>query len=186
MQDEQIVALYWQREERAILETDKKYGSYCYTVADNILQNREDAEECVNDTWFRVWNAIPPQKPSKLQIYLAKITRHLAFDRFKARTAEKRGGGEIHLVLSELEECIPAPGGVEETILAKELAVSVDRFIRSLPQRERNVFVRRYFYTEPIARIAERYGFTSSNTSVILNRVRQKLKAHLAKEGYML
>lgn len=186
MRDEQIVELYWRREERAVEETDRKYGPYCHTVAYNILHNHEDSEECVSDTWLRSWNAMPPHRPAKLQLFLAKITRNLAFDRFKRNTAHKRGAGEMTLVLDELEECIPGPTDVEAELEAKELAQTVNRFARQLPERERNLFVRRYFFTEPVSRIAEKYGLTENNTSVILSRVRQKLKAHLEKEGYTL
>lgn len=184
MQDAQIVELYWRREETAIVETDRKYGPYCTSIARNILYSFEDTEECVNDTWLRAWNTMPPQKPSKLQMFLAKITRNLAFDRYKARNAEKRGGGELPLVLSELEECIPAPGGVEEEFMAKELAASVNRFVQALPERDAVLFVRRYFFTESLAAVAARCGISPNNASVILNRTRRKLKAHLEKEGF--
>ena len=107
MEDSKIVELYWQKNADAIKETDSKYGAYCFAIADNILRNKEDSEECVNDTWLNAWNAMPPQKPTKLQMFLAKITRNLSFNRFNARSAEKRGGGEIVLVLDELAECIP-------------------------------------------------------------------------------
>lgn len=186
MRDEQIVELYWRREERALEETDRKYGRYCHTVAYNILHNHEDSEECVSDTWLRSWNSMPPQKPSKLQLFLAKITRNLAFDRFKHNTAKKRGAGEMMLVLDELESCIPAPGNLEEEIIGQELAESVNRFVRALPEREGNIFARRYFFTESVEQIASRYALTENNTAVILSRVRQKLKAHLTKEGYTL
>ena len=102
MEDSQIVALYWQRSPDAIKETENKYGAYCFSIADNILHSKEDAEECVNDTWLKTWNAIPPQRPNKLQLFLAKITRNLSFNRYKAKAAEKRGGGEMPIVLDEL------------------------------------------------------------------------------------
>ena len=187
MQDEKIIALYWDRNECAIEETNRKYGHYCHCVANNILENTQDAEECVNDTWLRAWNTMPPQKPSKLNAFLVKITRNLAFDRFKARTAIKRGGGEtIMLVLEELEECIPSPTSVETEYLGRELERSIDAFIAALPKREGDLFIRRYFYTETVSQISEKYGLTVSNISVILSRVRQKLKAYLEKEGYIL
>lgn len=186
MQDRQIVELYWQRNEQAIEQTDRKYGLYCRTVANNILHNDEDSKECVNDTWLRAWNAMPPNRPTKLQMFLAKITRNLALDRYRTYTAEKRGGGEIPLVLSELETCIPALGDVEENFLAKELSTSINRFVRQLPEQEGNIFVRRYFFAESISAIADRYGYTHNNIAVILSRVRRKLKVHLEKEGYGL
>ena len=184
MNDDQIVALYWQKNADAIIETDSKYGAYCFAIADNILHNMEDAEECVNDTWLNAWNAIPPQKPRSLKVFLAKITRNLSFNRFHAKTAEKRGGGEIDLVLEELAECIASESDVESAYEARELGQSVKLFIRSLPERDGNVFVRRYFFTEPVAAIAKRYGLTENNVMVILSRTRKKLKMQLIKEGY--
>ena len=184
MEDDQIVALYWQKNADAIAETNGKYGAYCFAIADNILRSKEDAEECVNDTWLHAWNAMPPQRPRRLKLFLAKITRNLSFNRFHAGTAQKRGGGEMELVLDELAECIAAESDVESAYEAKELGQSVNRFIRTLPERHGNVFVRRYFFTESAAVIAKRYGLTENNVMVILSRTRKKLKAHLIKEGY--
>ena len=184
MEDNQIVELYFQRNADAIKETDSKYGSYCFAIADNILHNREDSEECVNDTWLGAWNAMPPQRPNMLRMFLAKITRNLSFNRFNARSAEKRGGGEIHLVLDELAECIANESDTENEYLAKELEQCIKLFVRELPEREGNVFVRRYFFTEPVSTIAKRYSMTDNNVMVTLSRTRKKLKAHLEKEGY--
>ncbi len=184
MEDSQIVELYWQRSADAIPETAGKYGAYCFTIADNILHSAEDSEECVNDTWLHAWNAMPPQRPKVLRAFLARITRNLAFDRFRARSAEKRGGGEIDLVLDELGECLGGDGDVETACEAEELRRSIGRFVRSLPEREGNVLVRRYFFAEPAADIAKRYGLSENNVMVILSRTRKKLKAHLLKEGY--
>ena len=184
MEDNQIIELYWQKNVDAISETASKYGAYCFAIAENILHNTEDSEECVNDTWLHAWNAIPPQKPNVLRIFLAKIARNLAFNRFNARNAEKRGGGEIALVLDELGECL---GGAdtEAAYEAKELRQCIRHFVRSLPEREGNVLARRYFYAEPVADIARRYGLTENNVMAILSRTRRKLKAHLLKEGYL-
>ncbi len=184
MEDNQIVELYWRRSADAISETANKYGAYCFTIAENILHNTEDSEECVNDTWFHAWNAIPPQKPKALRMFLAKITRNLSFDRFHARKAEKRGGGELDLVLDELGECLGGGADAETAYEAEELRRSIQRFVRSLPERDGNVLVRRYFFAEPVADIAKRYGLTENNVMVILSRTRRKLKAHLLKEGY--
>ena len=184
MEDRQIVELYFQRDTAAIQESDNKYGSYCFAIADNILHNNEDAEECVNDTWLGAWNAMPPQKPIRLRMFLAKITRNLSFDRFSARSAQKRGGGEIHLVLDELAECIACETDIENDYLAKELEQCIRLFVRKLPARDGNVFVRRYFFTESIATIAKRYGMTENSVMVVLSRTRKKLKAHLEREGY--
>lgn len=184
MEDSQILELYRQRDADAISETAKKYGPYCFAIAENILHSAEDSEECVNDTWLRAWNAIPPQRPGVLRIFLAKITRNLAFNRFNARNAQKRGGGEVALVLDELGECL---GGAdtETAYEAKELRRCIRLFVRSLPEREGNVLVRRYFFAEPVADIAKRYGLTENNVMVILSRTRGKLRAHLLKEGYL-
>lgn len=184
MDDNQIIALYWSKNERAVAETNRKYGSYCFTIADNVLHNREDSEECVNDTWLHAWNAMPPQKPARLRMFLAKITRNLSFNRFNARTAQKRGGGEIDLVLDELAECIAGESDIENEYAAKELGQCIQKFVRDLPERDGNVFVRRYFFTEPVAVIARRYGLTDNNVMVILSRTRKKLKVHLIKEGF--
>ena len=184
MEDNQILDLYFQRNADAIKETNSKYGSYCYTIANNILHNKEDSEECVNDTWFHAWNAIPPQRPTKFRLFLAKITRNLSFNRFQAQSAKKRGGGEIHLVLDELAECIAHETDIENEYMAKELGESIRLFVRTLPERDGNIFVRRYFFTEPISIIANRYQMSENNVMVILSRTRKKLKAHLEKEGF--
>ena len=184
MEDSQIVELYWQKNADAISETAGKYGAYCFAIAENILHNTEDSEECVNDTWLHAWNTIPPQKPNVLRIFLAKITRNLSFNRFNARNAEKRGGGEIALVLDELGECI---GGTdtEAAFEAKELRQCIRNFVRILPERDGNVLVRRYFFAEPVADIAKRYGLSENNVMVILSRTRRKLRTYLLKEGYL-
>ena len=184
MEDHKIIELYFQRNTDAIKETDDRYGSYCFAIANNILHNNEDSEECVNDTWLNAWNAIPPQKPTILRMFLAKITRNLSFNRFEARNAEKRGGGEIHLVLDELAECIANESDTENEYLAKELEEIIRVFVRELPEKEGNIFIRRYFYTEPITMISKRYGMTDNYVMVILSRIRKKLKVRLEKEGY--
>lgn len=185
MEDCQIVELYWQKNTDAISETSSKYGAYCFTIAENILHSAEDSEECVNDTWLHAWNTMPPQRPNVLRLFLAKITRNLSFNRFHARNVEKRGGGEIILVLDELSECIADKADVEVAYETAELERYICRFVRALPERDRNVFVRRYFFTEPISAIAERYGLTVNNITVILSRTRKKLKLALMKEGFL-
>ena len=185
MEDSQIVELYWQKNADAISETSSKYGAYCFTIANQILCSKEDSEECVNDTWLHAWNAMPPQRPNVLRMFLAKITRNLSVNRFKARGAEKRGGGEIDPVLDELADCLGGGTDVEAAYEVKELERCIHRFVRGLPERDGNVFVRRYFFTEPAADIAERYGLTENNVMVILSRTRKKLKLKLVKEGYL-
>lgn len=186
MNDNKIVELYWQRKEDAIRETDLKYGAYCFAVANNILSNKEFSEECVNDTWLRAWNTIPPQRPNCLKMFLAKITRNLSFDKFKAENAYKRGGGEISAALDELKECLSDASDVESEIDIKELTSSINRFLHTLQKRESDVFLRRYFYVDSVSEIAKRYGLKKSNILVILSRTRKKLKMHLEKEGYVI
>ena len=185
LEDSQIIEFYWQKNTDAISETASKYGAYCFTIADNILHNTEDSEECVNDTWLHAWNAIPPQRPNAFRIFLARITRNLSFDRFNARKARKRGGGEIVLVLDELAECLSGGTDVETEYENKELEQCIQRFVQALPERDGNVFVRRYFFTDPVASIAKRYSLTENNVMVILNRARKKLTLELMKAGYL-
>ena len=186
MNDDQIIELYLARDERAITATDMKYGTYCRQVANRILPDPMDAEETVSDTWLRTWNTIPPHQPNVLKLYLAKITRNLAFSRFRTQSAEKRGGGEAVLALEELEECVGTGGGVGDGLALKELTASIESLLKTLPQRNRHVFIRRYFFLESTAQIAARYGLKESNVLMILARVRKKLKEHLIKEGYSL
>ena len=185
MDDTRIIDLYWRKDSHAITETNEKYGAYCFAIADNILHSHEDAEDCVNDTWLNAWNAMPPQRPQRLRLFLARITRNLSFNRFHARNTEKRGGGEIVMVLDELAECLASESDVERDYEYQELGRSLHRFVQALPERDGNVFIRRYFYTETMNVIADRYGLTEKNVSVILTRTRKKLKLHLMKEGYI-
>lgn len=186
MEDEQIIELYWKRDEGAIRETDQKYGSYCYAISNHILHNHEDSEECVNDTWMKAWNAMPPHRPDILRLFLAKITRNLSFDRYKAKQAAKRGGGEMEAVLEELDECVQGSYDVEEAISAKELQGCLNAFVCGLPLRDSDIFLRRYYFVETTAEIAKRYGMRESNVLTILSRTRKKLKVYLRKEGYVL
>jgi RNA polymerase sigma-70 factor (ECF subfamily) len=184
--DQEIIALFFARDERAIEETGRKYGAYCYTVAHRILSAHEDAEECVNDTYLRTWNTIPPQKPDIFKLFLAKITRNLAINRYEMLHTKKRGSGETAAVLEELEECVAGGASPEQEVIAGELGACIDRFVRELPERDGNIFIRRYFYTESVEEIAGRYGLAAGNVSVILHRVRTKLRKYLAKEGYLV
>lgn len=183
MRDEAIVGLYWSRDERAIAFTDEKYHIYCHTIADRILHSIDDAEECVNDTWLRAWNTIPPQKPSNLRLFLGRITRNLSLDRYRRLHADKRGGGEMPVLLEELEECATARDAVFEEIRKKELAEQLNHFLRALSLRDRTVFLKRYFYAMPVSEIARQLGMTENNVSKILSRTRDKLKLFLGEEG---
>jgi len=184
MNDEQILDLYWERSEAAIAETEKKYGRYCHTIAYGILHDNGESEECVNDTWLSAWNAIPPARPTVLKVFFAKITRHLSFDRYKVRRSLKRGGGEMPLVLEELAECIVSESDVEGQVNAKELGRVINQFVVYLPERERNLFVRRYFFSEPIKAIADRCDMSENSVNVTLSRIRKRLREHLSREGY--
>ena len=176
MEDGQILELYWQRREQAIAETDRKYGGYCFTIANSILNNTEDAEETVSDTYLRAWNTIPPKRPNVFQMFLAKITRNLAFSRWRSNTAAKRGGGELELVLEELNGCIAAPGGVEDRMNARDLALTIRAFLNTIPAREQDIFLRRYFYVEESEQIAKRYGMKPATDQRTLSRTRAKQK----------
>ena len=186
MNDDQIIDLYWQRNDAAIRETSRKYGVYCFSIAENILKCREDSEECVNDTWLQTWNSIPPQRPNIFRMYLAKITRNLSFNRYQAQHAVKRGGGKISLVLDELSECVADTSDPADIYQKKELEQHINCFVRSLSERDGNIFIRRYFFTESVSEIAKHYHLTENNVMVILSRTRRKLRLWLKKEGYVL
>ena len=184
MDDEQILDLYFARDEQALAETDRKYGGYCFTLANGILNSEQDAEETVSDTYWKAWNTIPPHRPSVFKLFLAKITRNLAFSRWRQYSAEKRGGGEMNLVLDELAECIAAPVGGEEQVSAKELGKTIRAFLDTLPVQEQDIFLRRYFFVEESGTIAKRYGMKPATVLRTLSRTRMKLKKYLTQEGY--
>jgi len=184
MEDQRIVALYWSRSETAIAETDRKYGSYLGSISYHILANREDARECVNDTYYDAWNAMPPHRPSVLPAFLGKITRRISIDRWRKQNAEKRGGGELVLALEELEECVSGTGSVEEEAERRELVRLFNDFLNTLPDAERRVFLCRYWYMDPVGSIARQFGFSRSKTASMLHRTRAKLRTVLEKEGY--
>ena len=186
MEDQAILDLYFARDELAITETDRKYGSYCYSVANRILGSAEDSEETVSDTYYHTWNAIPPQRPTFLRLFLAKITRNLAFARWRKLSAAKRGGGETELVLEELAGCIPGREQIDDGLNAVELAKTIRTFLDTLPDREQDIFLQRYFYVEDSDTIARRHKIRQSNVNLILCRTRAKLKTYLKQEGYNL
>ena len=184
MDDHRIVELYWERSEAAIKETQKKYGKYCRYIARNILRSEPDAEECENDTYLHAWRAMPPHKPSVLSTFLGKITRRISIDRVRKHQAAKRGGGEMPLALEELEDCIAGNGDVEKEYDRQALIHLINGFLGELPDTERRVFLRRYWYMDPISAIARRFGFTQSKVTSMLHRTRGKLRAQLREEGY--
>lgn len=184
MEDGQIVALYWQRDEAAIQETDKKYGRYLAKIAYNILESWEDGDEVVNDTCLRAWNSMPPNRPDRLAAYLGKIARRLAIDVFRARGREKRAGSQYALSLSELEECAGAGGAAEEGAELSLLAETISAYLRGLPPQVRTAFVGRYFYMDSLKEVAVYCGMSESKVKSMLYRARLGLKTYLIQEGF--
>lgn len=183
MDDNKIIDLYWARSQQAIAESEKKYGTYCRTVARNILSREEDAEECVNDTWLRAWNAMPPQRPTVLQAFFGKLTRNLSLDRWRRDRAQKRGGSQVELALDELEDCLSARDRVDEAVDAQTTATLISNFVRGLPQQDRILFVRRYWYLDDIQTLATTMSMSQSQVKSRLHRIRLRLKTELEKEG---
>ena len=185
MEDNAIVELYFARSEQAIRETEQKYGAYLNTIAANILHLPEDAEETVSDTYLAAWNTMPPRRPNILSAFLGKLTRYISLDRWKKRSAQKRGGGQVALSLEELEECISGGDDPEKEVDRKELLRYLNRFLDALPETQRSVFVCRYWYLESIPEIAARFGFSESKVTAMLHRLREKLRARLQLEGLL-
>ena len=185
MDDSKIIDLYWRRDERAIAETDRKYGVYCHTVSMNILGVREDAEECVSDTYVRAWNAMPPERPGRLRAWLAGITRNLSIDRWRRNRTHGRGG-TVTVLLSELEECVPSPRGIEEITDAWELGRILNGWLGGLPRQDCADFMRRYWGGESVADIAASRGVGANALSQKFARMRRGLRSYLEKEGAVL
>ena len=183
MEDKKIVDLFWMRSEQAITETAAKYGKYCHSIACNILSNNRDAEEAVNDTYMGAWTSIPPHRPSILRTFLGKITRRISLKKYRDQNRDKRGGGEVALVLEELGECVASPVTVEDEIMAKELGKALNRFVSELPDIERKVFICRYWFIDSIDTISRDFGFSNSKTKSILYRTRMNLLTYLREEG---
>lgn len=183
MESDQIIQFFLNRDETALKAVSREYGAYCSKIAMNILGSREDSEECVNDAFLKAWELIPPYKPEKLSAFLGKLTRNLAINKARYRLSEKRGGGQIGPVLDELSEIIPDNSSVELEQERKELIEEINGFLRKLPSKKRNIFIRRYWYCDSVREIALDSGLTENNVSVSLNRMRKKLKQHLEKKG---
>ncbi len=183
MEDEKIVALYWERNENAIRETDRKYGSYCYAIAYNVLHSHEDSEECVNDTWNGAWNAMPPEKPTRLQGFLARMTRNIAIDRYRHDSAQKRSA-EVESAIDEYWECIPnKDASIEDEFVLKQ---AINGFLATLDLRTRVIFMRRYWYSMSVKDIANCMRLSEGHVSVILHRTRSKFKNYLTKNGVFI
>lgn len=187
MDDSLIIRLYEERNEKAISETDKKYGKLCKSIAYNILFNEQDSEEALNDTYFKAWNSIPPMKPKILSSFLGRITRGISIDKLRRRTSEKRGKGEYELTVSELESCIPSKySSPENDIEAQALTEIINGFLEKLSPSERKVFVCRYWYFDSVHSISTQFGYSESKTKSMLFRTRNRLREILEKEGYVL
>ena len=184
MEDKKIVELYWQRNEAAITETSVKYGNYCTAIAMNILGIIEDAVECVNDTYVNAWNSMPPHKPNVLKTFLGRITRNLSFNRYKHNRAEKRGGGEVGVVLGELEDCVSGASSIEDELNRRELVKAIDDFLDSLSEKKRDIFVLRYWYSESVSKIAKQFNMKEGAVSMTLNRLRADLRGYLYERGF--
>ncbi len=184
MEDEKIIDLYWERDQAAITHTEQKYGGYCRRIAGNILYDREDCEECINDTWFRAWNSMPEERPRILCAFLGAITRNLSLDCYRRKHSAKRGRGEVTYIFDELRDCA---GGEEpyHHVQQKELAEEISRFLSGLGEEHRVIFVRRYWYMDSIGDIAERLGISESKTKSSLFRTRAKLRSYLLEEGLL-
>lgn len=185
MEDKQIIELYFQRNETAISETANKYGAFCHKIAMNILSIREDAEECVNDTYHSVWNQIPPTNPNSFRAFLGRITRNLSISRFRTLRAQKRYAG-MELMLSELEECIPTQNTVESTIESKELTHYINEWLTALPEQDAILFLRRYWFGDSVKDLAQKTNTTAAKMAQTMLRLRKSLKAYLEQKGVTL
>lgn len=181
MEDSTIINLYFDRSEKAIEESRSKYGRYCSVIANNILHSSEDTEECVNDTWFNAWNSIPPSKPKKLAVFFGSITRNLAFDRYRKKHSERRGGGETALCLDELKECIGDKEDFTELLPLKE---AMNDFMAEITPQAREIFLLRYWYTFSVEEIAKRTDLTEGAVKSSLHRTRCALRLFLENEGF--
>ena len=184
MTDKEIVALFLDRNQQALAETKQAYGSQCMRLARRILDNADDAEECVNDSYLRLWQRIPPDRPVSLGAYLSRIVRNVCFDRLRQLGAAKRGGSAITVSLNELEQ-ITGRSSVESELAAKELGAAVGRFLRTVPDLNRTVFLRRYYFMDTREEIAARCSISTAQVSVRLSRTRKQLRDYLKKEGLL-
>lgn len=186
MEDEKIVCLYWDRDERAIAETETKYDRYLTKIARNILEDLEDSRESVNDTYLAAWNSMPPQRPSVLSTYLGRITRQLSIDRFRYRNRDKRRESQYALSLQELGDCVSAGNTTEEIVNVKLLADTIGIFLRLQSEEARNAFIGRYYYLDSLKEVAAYCGMTEAKCKMLLYRTRVGLKEYLRKEGFDL
>ena len=186
MEDSQIIELYWARDQRAIDETQGKYGAFLHQLAWNILRSHGDAEECVNDTYLRTWNAIPPTRPTVFRAWLGRIARNLSLDRWKQASAQKRGGDSLEILLGELDACVPTPHSTETALEDLEIAGLISAFLRQLPRESRVIFLGRYWYGRTVAEIARGLGCGEGKVKSSLFRTRNALRAYLEREEVCL
>ena len=186
MKDSAIIELYWQRDQGAIQETADKYGAFLGDLAWNILRSHGDAEECVNDTYLRAWNAIPPARPNAFRAWLGRITRNLSLDLWKQQRTQKRGGADMEILLGEMDDCVPAPHGTEKALEDREIAALISSFLRKLPAETRIIFLRRYWYGLDLAAIAAGLGCSQSKVKSTLFRTQKALRTYLEREGVVL
>lgn len=179
-----IIELYFQRSEKVIEETDKKYHGYCENIGMNILNNYQDTEECINDCYLNAWNCMPPEKPKILHAFLGRIMRNLSIDRYRKNKAQKRKEGEFHVLLDELEECIPTNTSVWDSVNERLLSTAIDDFLTKCTEKEKNIFIKRYFFCKSVKAIAKECTLTDANIKTILHRLRKALKNYLQKRGY--
>ena len=184
MTDQEIIERFFARDEDAIRQLDRQYGSQCRTLAGRILRNREDAEECINESYYRLWERIPPERPGSLWAYLSRVLRNLSLDRLREQGSLRRGGGAVTVALEELSQ-VCGSGSAEDVVSAAELGKAVERCLKTLPQLNCDVFLRRYFFFESRSEIAARYGISEAQVSVRLSRARKKLAEYLRQEGYV-
>lgn len=182
LEDHEIIGLYWARDDSAISETDCKYGAYCSRIAVNILNSRSDAEECVNDTYLKTWNTIPPQRPESFPSFLGRIIRNIALDRYRYRHAQKRDG-RMEIMLSELEGCLPGQSRAEEACELHAVTEIINHFLAGLSREKRVMFVQRYWYAQPIREIAAQLGISEGQVKSTLFRLRGTLRRALEQEG---
>lgn len=185
MNDAGIVELYWRRSTQAIIETQQKYGGYCYTIALGLLNSAQDAEECVNDTWYAAWDKMPPERPQSLGAFLGRITRNLSVSRWRREKARKRYNG-LEVLFSELEECVPGPGGAEEELERQELARVISGWLDRQDPADRRLFIRRYWYGDGVKELAAEAGERANTIAQRLSRLRKSLRGRLESEGVEL
>jgi len=186
MEDDEIIRLFFERDETALSETERKHGKRCRIIAENILNNREDAADCLNDAYFKIWNLIPPERPEFLGAFVSSIVKYTAIDMLKAKCAGKRGGGEMTRTIEELEDVVSDNSDIERTYENREIIEKINDFLEGLPFENRKMFVLRYWYCCEISEIADRFGIRKNTVSVMLNRTRNRLRKYLEKEGFEL